>query len=253
MSDSERAGLHSNETSFFADYYKLERYNPLGWRLRLERERNSLLRVLAGRRPARMLSLGCGDGQFEILMAPHVDQILALDLSNEAIQQAIRNRDQAGIRNIEFQCRPVESLELGQNFDVVVCLAFLHHLREVDVLPFLKSCVVQMVAGGVFYSQDPNRGGILRKVGRIVMGQAYHRYHSPDERELDPRETAELLRRAGLRDVQIGHIDLTLIPALFLLAGRPGGILYLCRWLDWLWCRSPLAPWSSGFTLSGRK
>lgn len=253
MSDGQRLASEADEISFFADYYEHQHYNPLGWRLRLERECSSLRQELRGQRPQTMLSVGCGDGQFELMMAPFVDRIVALDLSPQAIDVARRKAAEADIRNVEFHCISIHSLTLDQQFDVITCVAFLHHVAKSDLESFLKTCADHLSPGGLFYSQDPNEGGILRAIGRIVLGEGYHKYHSPDERELDPRQTARQLEQAGLHQVAIGHIDFTLIPALFILAKRPGWILHLCLWLDWLWCHSPLAPWSSGFKLTGRR
>jgi hypothetical protein len=101
---------------------------------------------------------------------------------------------------------------------------------------------------GFFYSQDPNAGGLTRKLGRLVLRDRYDAYHSPDERELWPREVAAELRRAGFDDVQLGYIDLSLIPLGYLLPRGPGALMHLARWIDGVWCATPLAPWSSGFT-----
>jgi hypothetical protein len=53
----------AEEIKFFDNYYKNEACNPLGWR-------NGTL--------GRMLSLGSGDGQFELLLAPWAKLIPAL-------------------------------------------------------------------------------------------------------------------------------------------------------------------------------
>ena len=47
-----------------------------------------LLRLLPGARTARVLSLGCGIGDTEILLAPHVRELWGVDLSPAAIRQA---------------------------------------------------------------------------------------------------------------------------------------------------------------------
>jgi SAM-dependent methyltransferase len=54
-----------------------------------ERDRCAhLLRMLGGRRYARMLEIGCGAGYLTRLLAPHADQIVALDISQTAIDRA---------------------------------------------------------------------------------------------------------------------------------------------------------------------
>jgi hypothetical protein len=85
------------------------------------------------------------------------------------------------------------------------------------------------------------------------MGSNYDQYHSPDERELDPRELESQLKSAGFDAVTLRYIDLTLVPLLFMLAKRPGWLLRPCVPLDYLWCHSPLARWATGFVAVAKK
>jgi SAM-dependent methyltransferase len=47
-----------------------------------------LLKMLEGRSYARVLEIGCGAGYLTRLLAPHADQIVALDISQTAIERA---------------------------------------------------------------------------------------------------------------------------------------------------------------------
>ena len=47
-----------------------------------------LLKMLAGRSYARVLEIGCGAGYLTRLLVPHADQIVALDISQTAIERA---------------------------------------------------------------------------------------------------------------------------------------------------------------------
>jgi predicted TPR repeat methyltransferase len=54
-----------------------------------ERERCAhLLRMLDGKRYARVLEIGCGAGFLTRLLAPHADRVVALDISQTAIDRA---------------------------------------------------------------------------------------------------------------------------------------------------------------------
>jgi len=54
-----------------------------------ERDRCAhLLRMLGGKHYARVLEIGCGAGFLTRLLAPHADQIVALDISQTAIDRA---------------------------------------------------------------------------------------------------------------------------------------------------------------------
>jgi SAM-dependent methyltransferase len=84
----------SKEIEFFDKYYEHEAYNPVGWRLRLRREVDSLRKEMRGGTLGRVLSLGCGDGQFELMLAPWAQQVVGLDISPQGIE--IGRRQAAG-------------------------------------------------------------------------------------------------------------------------------------------------------------
>jgi SAM-dependent methyltransferase len=254
VAEKKRNKVEADEIEFFANYYENQAYNPTGWRLRLRRELHSLLRRAGKNRLRRVLSLGCGDGQFELMMAPHAEHVTGLDISPEAIALARRRTAEAKVTNIDFRCEPLSELNWAETYDAIVCLGFLHHVPEAELLTLLRQIHAHLVPGGLFYAEDPNVNGVLRKAGRVIWGDdRYNRYHSPDERELDPSQVGSLLRQAGFSTVRIGYIDLTLIPALFILAKGPTWPLYICTAVDWLWCHFVLARWASGFTTFARR
>ena len=253
MDERTSSPVEDRERVFFDAYYEGGNCNPAGLRHRYRRELGSLVRAAAGRDLGRVLSIGCGDGGFELMLAAHADRVVGIDLSREAVERARSRAEGSGISNVEFHCRPISQLDAGEPFDTIVCLAFLHHLPADELPGVLGSLRERLRPGGFFYSQDPNACGILRAIGRVLLGSRYDRYHSPDERELDPAELETVLRRAGFDTVRIGHIDLTLIPAQYLMPKAPGWLMTACARVDKIWCASPLARWSSGFTAVAEK
>ena len=249
---SERRRVEDEERRFFARYYADRAYHPVGWRLRLERDAR-LLRSAAGGRLGRVLSVGCGDGQFELMIAPHAEHVVGVDISQEAVQVAEAARAARNVANVEFRCVALADLGWNETFDAIVCLAFLHHVSEPDLASFLATARRHLRPGGLFYSQDPNAGGILRTVGRRVLGARYDRYHTPDERELDPEEMVAALRAAGFGLVDVRFVDLTLIPALYLWKRGAAWPLRMCAAVDRLFCATPFAPWASGFAVIARE
>jgi len=250
------------ERAFFAGHYAGRHYNAVGWRLRMERDLRLLRRVARRQRRAdredraelgRVLSVGCGDGAFELMLAPHASSVLALDLSPEAIELARRAQAERGVENIEFRCASFHDLPWDDDYDAIVCLAFLHHVATADLADFLRDCRNHLAAGGLFYSQDPNVNGVLRSVGRAVLGARYDTYHTSDERELDPEQLLAEMRAAGFDDVTARYVDLTLIPASYVLRRGPDFLLHLCAAVDRFWCATPLAARASGFAAWGRR
>jgi 2-polyprenyl-3-methyl-5-hydroxy-6-metoxy-1,4-benzoquinol methylase len=245
--------VEEGEIAFFERLYAEGAYHPTGWRLRLKRELDSLRRAAVGVELKRVLSLGCGDGQFELMLSPYAEQITALDISPQAIEIAQRNAARAKVTNVDFQCLALSDLSWDTQFDAVICLAFLHHVPEEDTPELLQQAFSHLRTGGLFYCQEPNRDGLLRKVGRVVLGKGYDKYHSPDERELVPRQLTRQLRAAGFGAIKVGYIDVTLIPAYYVMTDGPGAPFYLCRAVDWIWCHTPIAPLASGFYAHARK
>jgi SAM-dependent methyltransferase len=248
-----RGLIEADEIAFFAKYYANEAYNLAGWNLRMKRDVDSLRRAAGGTQLKRVLSLGCGEGQFEIMLAPFAEQIIALDISPEAIEAAKQKAHVRGVKNVDFRCMPLSDLGWDEQFDTVVCLAFLHHVWEPDIPGLLQQICRHLNNGGFFYSLDPNVHGVLRKIGRVVLGQKYNNYHTPDERELDPQQLISSLRDAGFIDVEIIYIDLTLIPLMFILKKAPAWLFQVLLRIDRMWSSSPFARWASGFSAVARK
>ena len=225
-------GVEDREREFFDRHYEAEIGHPTGLALRMERE----------------LSIGCGDGLFEALLAPFAESVVGIDLSEEAVARARWRAAAQGLRNVEFRRMALSELRWDESFDAIVCLAFLHHVSEAELPHLLARVHARLRPGGFLYTQEPSRRAWLRRLGRRLLGARYHRYHSPDERELDPREIEAGLRRAGFVSVELGWIDVTLIPAHYLLPRAPAWLMHACERFDRAFCATPLARWASGFT-----
>ena len=196
---------------------------------------------------ARVLSLGCGIGDTELLLAPHVKQVTGIDLSPAAIRQARADAAAAGIANAHFE----EGTHADGRFDVVIAIFFLHHLPDADpaALPFqLRD---QLTPGGVFYSLDPSRQRLSGVVGRLLVPNLMKRYQTEDERELDGATTAQLFRAAGF-NARTEMYDFGSSPLAGLLPGWGGGYR-AARHLDNLLLRVPaLAARGSNFEVIAR-
>jgi SAM-dependent methyltransferase len=251
--DGEHERLRDREREFFAGYYDDQKYNLTAWRLRMERELRSLLREAGPGGLGRVLSVGCGDGRFELMLAAHAEHVVGLDLSPEAIAIAERLAAERGVRNAEFLCVAAEDLVTDLTFDTVVCIAFLHHVPVDAFRPFVEQLAARLAPGGLLYTQDPNVHGTMRAIGRVVLGGSYDRYHSPDERELDPRELRDLLAGLAMEDVRVKGIDVTILPLGYLFPRGPHWPMHLCAWFDRLWCATPLERWASGFFAAARR
>jgi cyclopropane fatty-acyl-phospholipid synthase-like methyltransferase len=146
-------------------------------------------------RESRILSLGCGIGDTEILLAPHVRELVGVDLSPAAVRQARQDAAQAGIANARFEEGSLES-STG-SFDAIIAIFLLHHLPD-SILHGAPARIRERLApGGVFYSLDPSRHRLSGMVGSLLFPRLIEKYQSPDERQLDAEETAQHFRPAG--------------------------------------------------------
>jgi SAM-dependent methyltransferase len=167
-----------------------------------------------------VLSLGCGIGDTEILLAPRVGELRGVDLSPTAIQQAREDAACAGLTNTQFVQGSLGSFH-GQ-FDLVFAIFFLHHLPD-NMLRAAPAQIARMLApGGRFYSLDPNRYRLSGAVGSLVIPKLMRKYQTEDERELDPAGTASLFRKAGF-DCEAGYYDFVSSPLAGLFPGWRAG------------------------------
>jgi SAM-dependent methyltransferase len=205
--------------------------------------------ALTGARPqSRVLSLGCGIGDTELLLAPHVAEVVGVDLSPSAVRQAREDAARLRIPNVRFQ----EGTIAPGRFDVVMAIFFLHHLSDGALADLPGALNDLLVAGGVFYSLDPSRRRASGAVGRILIPGLMKRYQSPDERELEPEATASLFRRAGL-DTRVEMYDFGSSPFAGLFPGWRAGYR-LARAMDDATLRVPfLRRFGSNFELVARK
>lgn len=239
--------VEGQEISFFSDYYESQAYNPAGWHLRLCRELRTLHKFAGVDSFGNVLSLGCGDGLLEVELARSATHVTGVDISPDAIQLARRHASSHGVDNVDFLCQSTSEIDWSKKYDVILCVSFLHHVPADDLADLLANVYGSLKDGGSFYCIDPNAKGVLRYIGRLIMGDRYESYHSINERELYPEAMSTALQRAGFSSVRIGYNDLTLIPALFLFPASPAWTMRFFAAIDAIWCRSPFAPWSSAF------
>jgi len=245
LSDS----VEQRERAFFDRHYQEVSRNPAGFALRVRRELAALRRLTGHRRLGRLLSLGCGEGPFECLLASHAESVLGIDLSSTAIERARAQAAAQGLTNVEFRCQAASALDPGERFDGVACVAFLHHVAESELPALLASLFARLRPGGFLFAQEPSRRGLLRTLGHGLLGARYHRYHSADERELDPNELSAQLRAAGFASVEIGWIDVTLIPGQYVFPRAPAALMQSFAAFDRIYCATPFARWASSFTV----
>jgi len=195
-----------------------------------------ILRLTGAGPHSRVLSLGCGIGDTELLLAAHVREVVGIDLSPAAIRQARADAEKLDVSNARFE----EGTSADGRFDTIIAVFFLHHLPddELDRLPARLHTMLR--PGGVFYSLDPSCDRLSGAVGRRLIPKLMKRYQTEDERELAPEPTADRFRRAGF-ETRLSIYDFGSSPLAGLFPGWAAGYGMARRLDDALlktsWCR----------------
>jgi SAM-dependent methyltransferase len=199
---------------------------------------------------SRVLSLGCGIGDTEILVAPHAGELVGVDLSPAGIRQAQADAETQGLTNTRFLNGTIDDVE--GNFDFIFAIFFLHHLPD-ESLPGAAAAIAgRLRPGGWFYSLDPNRYRLSGAIGRLLVPHLMRKYQTPDERELSPSATVDLFRQAGL-NARHEYYDMLSTPLGGLLPEWSFGYRTV-RAIDEVFLRIPLLQhFASNFEVIARK
>ena len=200
---------------------------------------------------SRVLSLGCGIGDTEILLAPHVEEIIGLDLSPAAIRQA--RRDAGRVPNARFIEETLETAHFEpESFDLIIAIFFLHHLSEEELPELARNVRSLLRPNGYFYSLDPSRYRLSGAIGSYLIPKMMAQYQSPGERPLIPEETAKVFAETGL-ETRLSYYDFLSTPLAGLFPSWSGGYRFT-RALDDGLVRVPLLKKiSSNFEILGRR
>ena len=211
-----------------------------------------ILAVTGARKNARWLSLGCGIGDTELLLAPHAAWITGLDASPAAIRQARADAQAAGAANLEFIQASAAEAAIQGSFDVIIAIFFLHHLPDAELPRMAARIRDWLKPGGVFYGLDPSRYRLSGAIGSILVPHLMRRYQTPDERELRPAETTALFRSAGM-EARFHYYDFLSTPLAGLFPSWRWGYR-AARSIDEALIRTPgLRALSSNFEVVARK
>ena len=90
----------------------------------------ALLRDMSG---ARALDLGCGGGHVSYCAAPHVAEVVAIDVTQAMLDEVGRTAEARGLANIFTERAAAEALPFpASSFDVVLCRFSAHHWCDLD-------------------------------------------------------------------------------------------------------------------------
>lgn len=93
-------------------------------------------------KPQTILDVGCGGGQFTLQLAKQFPQaqVIGIDISSQAIEFAQNQLQETLLKNIKFDLSYSTQLPfLPNSFDVVTSTLVCHHLKDDQLITFLKN------------------------------------------------------------------------------------------------------------------
>lgn len=198
---------------------------------------------------SRVLSIGCGLGDTELLLAPRVAHLTGIDISEAGIAEARASAARQGVKNAFFDVKMAEKLPPEAVFDAILAVFFLHHLPdpELEAMPALLARLLK--PGGRVYALDPSVNRLSGKVGRLLFPKLMAKYQTDDEREIALPRVVQLFEKEGFL-VNGGYYDFGSTPLAGLMPGFAAGYR-LARFADDVLLRIPLlAKWGSNFEIT---
>jgi ubiquinone/menaquinone biosynthesis C-methylase UbiE len=108
-----------------------------------------------------VLEIGCGTGSTAIAHAPYVAHIRATDISDRMIEIAREKAAAANVRNVTFETRGVEDLDVArESVDAVLALSLLHLLEDKEATIARIHDVLR--PGGIFVSNTVCLGDSMK-------------------------------------------------------------------------------------------
>jgi SAM-dependent methyltransferase len=201
-----------------------------------------------------VLSLGCGEGRLELEMSGNVHHITGIDISPEAIESAKKHAARANITNVTYLAGDIRTIDLeAESFDAIWAPAILHHIDDEMIRTTAARCHRWLRPGGVFLSIDPNARRLI-SIFKGLFAKKYAKYHSPDERELDPTELSSVFRAAGFGRVDTKNPDYFLNPLAWLFPSLPKPVIQVASKVDSLLVATPFVKnFASSFGLIATK
>jgi ubiquinone/menaquinone biosynthesis C-methylase UbiE len=200
-----------------------------------------------------ILSIGCGNGEIEMLLADPYWHLAAFDLSFAGPRRGQARTCTQGVTGLSFGQAGIVHLPItSEQCDVVLALSVLHHLSVDGRRQALDEAYRVLRPGGWFIAYDPSRWRVLR-LAKFLVRQKYDALHSPDEEELSPREMRRLARVVGFASAKAEYFDHFIDPLTWLFPNMHPRLFNILYQIDRVAVRLPGKQLASNFFLIATK
>ncbi len=154
-----------------------------------------LIEIVQPRADQVALDVATGGGHTALALSPHVERVIATDLTPEMLGAARDFLAEQGATNVDFQPADAEDLPFDDaNFDLVTCRIAAHHFPAAD--RFVTEAARVLRSGGLLWLQDhvlPEDDATARYV------DGFEKLRDPSHnRAFSEAEWLDMLSRAGL-------------------------------------------------------
>lgn len=114
-----------------------------------------------GKKPIKILDLGCGTGMHDKLLSEKGYEVNGVDLSEEMVSIARRN-----VPSGNFVVADISNFQMGEKYDVIICMfSVLGYLTENKQLEgFFRSCKNHLSENGLLILDVWNGLGVMREL-----------------------------------------------------------------------------------------
>jgi 2-polyprenyl-3-methyl-5-hydroxy-6-metoxy-1,4-benzoquinol methylase len=117
-----------------------------------QRKRSLLLACLPERRYRHAFEPACGNGELTVALAQRAEQVLACDMSPEAVRlarQRMQREDASDASRVTLQCQRVpQEWPEKTRFDLIVVSEMAYYLELHDLLQLRDRCAASLTPGG---------------------------------------------------------------------------------------------------------
>ncbi|MCC5636469.1 glycosyltransferase [Nostoc sp. CHAB 5844] len=113
------------------------------------------LELLPSNKFSQVLEIACAEGHFTVQLAPLVDNLLAVDISQVALDRAVQRC--ADLKNVSFQLFDLTKDAIFGSFDLIVCSEVLYYVGGLTELQaFARKVADALNPGGYFITAHAN-------------------------------------------------------------------------------------------------
>ncbi len=156
-------------------------------------------KIAMGVKNAKILDIGCGDGEYTSLFCKNGNEVIGLDLKNYVKPE---------YKKFEFVKGNAKDLPFpNESFDLVISFDVIEHVEDDEA--FLAEAYRVVKKRGRILLETPNRERLSHKLIKLVGKPAQYPLVLGDDcihiREYTKEELEDRFQKAGFKDIYIQH------------------------------------------------